>query len=167
MKTPNKETIKNAILVIFGIIASFIMVRSLADFQRARKVLINDSEKVIMEFYNNKIEITAVLLSQWILDYNSSLFYLYMRYDLEDKVTMHGKAIDIKYKEKSMRNCAAYNHSYQISGEGLRSFCFSISEDIEVKKGDKIKITAPDFITYNGGTVSLEEMTIEIGKFYR
>ena len=40
------------------------MAHSLADFQRARKFLINDSEKVVMKFDNNKIETIAVLRSQ-------------------------------------------------------------------------------------------------------
>jgi len=191
-----KKIIKYAILAIFVIIVMFVMIASLADFQRARKVLINDSEKVTTNFDNNKIETTSKLFSQWILDYHSSMFYLYMKYYLEDEITIHrngihiecnGKTIewiqlhniDSNYKSLSFKNISPdiamkvmesriiWVPDYKLSGNGHLALPFSISDDIEVKKGDKIKITAPGFITYNRDTVSLDEMTLEIGKFFR
>jgi len=191
-----KRNIKYIIISVIVIIIFFLMVHSLADFQRARKVLINDSEKAIMKFNNNKIETTAVLYSQWILNYHSSAFFVYIKYYLEDEIKIHKDAINIKYEGKpikwnyikdinSNRKKRASRHAnldsfikwesaervkdpnHRLSGKGHLFLPFSISDDIEVKEGDEIKITAPDFITYNGDTLSLEEMTIEIGKFFR
>jgi hypothetical protein len=159
-------------------------------------MLINDTKKVIMKFDNNKIETTAVLFSGWILDYNKTLLYIYMKYYLEDEITIHKDAINIEYEGKPIEWLNFHNidsdykrpsfdnisfdsikkimsqgivggPDYKLSGNGHLSIHPIIGEGIEIKKGDKIKITAPDFITYNGDTVSLEEMTIEIGKFYR
>jgi hypothetical protein len=119
-----------------------------------------------------------------------------MKYYLNDEITIHRDAIHIECKGKTIEWVQLHNidsnrkkpsldnisfdsamkimfksliedPDYKLSGNGQLSLPFSISDDIKVKKGDKIKITAPDFITYNGDTVSLDEMTIEIGKFYR
>jgi hypothetical protein len=191
-----KSKIKTIIISIVGTIIIYLMIHSLADFQRAQKVPINDSEKVVMKFDNNKIETRAVLCSQWILNYHSSEFFVYIKYYLEDEITIHKDSIHIEYGEKTLKwnslidvkskkkkwsfptlsfeglkrsldEGVIRDPNYRLSGKGHLFLPFSISDDIEVKKGDKIKITAPDFITYNGDTVSLEEMTIEIGKFFR
>jgi hypothetical protein len=192
-----KRNIKYIIISIIGTIIIYLMIHSLADFQRARKVLINDSEQVIMKFDDNKIETTAVLFSKWILNYHSSGFYLYIKYDLDQDITIHKDSLHIKYEGKTLKwysitdvnskrkkkwsfpplTLESLNKSidegvirgsnYKLSGKGHLAIPFDISDNIEVKEGDKIKITAPGFITYNGDTVSLEEMTIEIGNFFR
>lgn len=189
-----KDTIKTLIITVVVIIIIFAAVSSLQYHQRSRKVLINDSEKVIMKFDNNKIETTAVLFSGWILDYNESLFYIYMKYYLEDEITIHRDVIHIECKGKAIEQYSLKDikrdkrstlranldsfikwdleervkrPNHKLSGNGHLAFHPIIGDDIEVKEGDKIKITAPGFITYNEDTVSLEEMTIEIGKFFR
>lgn len=195
MKNSVKRIIKPIIISVVGTIIVFAAISSLQYHQRSHKVLINDSEKVVMEFGSNKIEINSVLFSGWILDYNESLLYIYMKYYLEDEIKIHRDAINIEYEGKAIEWFNLHNidsdykrpsldnisfdsvkkvmsqgivggPDYKLSGNGHLSLHPIIGDDIEVKEGDKIKITAPDFITYNGDTVSLEEMTIEIGKFF-
>jgi hypothetical protein len=182
---------------VFSFISASLMLILLnCDPHVPRKMLINDSENIVINFGNNKIEITAVNWGGYILNYRHSIFYLYMYYNLARDITIHRDAIHIEYYGKtiewvqlinvnsnrkrtssrnmdfndiikSMNEQIIWDPEYKLSGNGHLSLPFTLVDDIEVKKGDKITITAPDFITYDGDTVSLGELTLEIGKFYR
>lgn len=160
-----------------------------------RDMLINDSEKVTINFgNNNKMEIRATNWGGWILDYHKSIFYIYMIYDIKDLVIIHKDLIRIEYngkfikwpslmdipsdrKERDFENDnfdsfikwdleeTVMKANYVLKGKGQLALPFSINDEIEVKEGDKIKITAPHFISCKGGPVSLN-LTLEIGKFY-
>jgi hypothetical protein len=161
-----------------------------------RKMLINDSKEVTINFGDNKIIISATNWGGWILNYDLSIFYLYMKYYLKDEITIHRDVIHIEYEGNPIEWNQVSNYDsdrkktfppnissdslmkiiekrlirdpdYKLSGNGHLSLPFSLRDDIKVKKGDKIKITAPGFITYNGDTLSLGELTLEIGQFYR
>jgi hypothetical protein len=139
-----------------------------------RKMLINNSENLVVNFDDNKIEITAVNWGGYILNYHLSIFYLYIYYYLKHDITIHKDVVRIEYEGNPIGHYGIHTKegpmnfpNYTVHGNGHFSLTFTLSDDIEVKKGDKITITAPDFITYDGDTVSLGELTLEIGKFYR
>lgn len=110
--------------VTIFILISVIVVFSSCDPHVPRKMLINDSENIVVNFGGNKIEITAVNWGGWILDYHNSIFYLYMNYDLKRDITIHRDAIHIKYEEKEIENYniqhewPIYVPDYKLSGKG-------------------------------------------------
>ena len=98
---------KITISVIMTILILFVL-ESLVDPHKPRKMLINDSENIAVDFGDNEIEITAVNWSKWILDYHHSIFYLYMYYDLTREVTVHKDVVRIKYEGRNIGHCGMH-----------------------------------------------------------
>jgi hypothetical protein len=146
-------------------VAIFVMIGFLSCDPGGR-LLVNGSEKVDINFNNSKIQIVA--------GYKEGGPYgIAMEYDLENKITIHIGTVKIEYNGKPIENYHFVDNTpkvirdkdctLELEGKGVFAIGGIIPESGE-KEGDTIRITAPDFITYNGETISLGELILVVGK---
>jgi hypothetical protein len=131
------------------------------------KLLINDSEKVSINFNNSEIELSAENIG-------ATAYLLIVNYNLENEIIINKDAFNIEYKDKIIReyNLASEgkkitDKNCKLSGNGCLVLSFHIIEEGKLKwidPADTIRITAPDFITYNGKSLSLGELIIVVGE---
>lgn len=129
-------------------------------------LLINGSKKEEISFNNNKIEISATSIAK-------ITYTIIINYNLESDITIHTDAVNIDYKGKTIDNYyfnaeekEIKDKNYTLKGSGILFLDFRILGDKQqeiVELGDTIKITAPDFITYNGDTLSVGELILVVG----
>jgi hypothetical protein len=144
-------------------VMAFIVISLIATFLSCEpgwSLLINDSEKVTMDFNNSKVEIFASTMG-------GVIHWLIIDYYLESDIIIHPGAInvgyendDIGYRFSTKDGKEINEQNYKLEGSGSLYLSFKIYES---ELGDTIKITAPDFITYNGKTISLGELILVVG----
>ncbi len=150
------------ILMVF--VAILVMIEFLSCDPGGR-LLVNGDEKVDINFNNSKIQIVAGYKE-------AGPYWIAMEYDLENKITIHAEAVKIEYKGKPIENYHFVDNTpkviwdkdctLELEGKGVFAIG-GIMPESGGKEGDTIRITAPDFITYNGKTISLEELIIVVG----
>ena len=92
---------------------------------------------------------------------------------LQEKITIHTNAVNVEYNGKPIENYYFVDNTPTVTKdkdstlELERKGVFAIGGIIPEsggKEGDTIRITAPDFITYNGKTISLGELILVVGE---
>lgn len=142
-----------------------IMITAILNCNPGGRLLINGDEKVNINFNNSKIQIVA--------GYKQGGPYgIAMEYDLRDKITIHTNAVNVEYNGKTIENYYFVDNTPKrirdkdcTLSEGKGVFAIGgIIPESGGKEGDTIRITAPDFITYNGKTLSLGELILVVGE---
>ncbi len=143
-----------------------IMITAILSCDPGGRLLVNGDEEVDINFNKNKIQITG--------HYTEGGSYgIEIEYDLDDKITIHTGTVKIEYNGKSVENYHFVDNTLKairdkdctLELEGKGAFVIGgIITESGGKEGDTIRITAPDFITYNGKTLSLGELILVVGE---
>jgi hypothetical protein len=143
----------------FAVVTTVIMI-TLLSCDRGWGLLINDSEKVTFNFNDSKVEV-------YVHTMGGIIHWVIMDYYLRTDITIHPDVVNVKYEDKAIEYLLVTKDGKEINeknnklnGSGTLYLEFSIPE---AEPGDTIKITAPDFITYNSETLSPGELIIVVG----